>query len=44
MSTIVTTMLSPIMMLSSRCLESTSIADPFLILAAGRRSASPLTS
>ena len=38
MSTIVTTMLSPIMMLSSRCLESTSIAGSFLILSYCRRS------
>jgi hypothetical protein len=38
MSTIVTTMLSPIMMLSSRCLESTSIAGSFLILSYSRRS------
>jgi hypothetical protein len=32
MSTIVTTILSPIMMLSSRCLDSTSIGDSFLIV------------
>jgi hypothetical protein len=31
----VTTMLSPIMMLSSRCLESTSIAGSFLSMHRG---------